>query len=305
MEVKRNTALVGYAKHLGDGIGCLQIRNLDIVQTPALLRQLILDLGPVRGLILDLRDTYSDNFEHAINSVPLLLNEGVIWQTEQRLTNRGKGGVATSTIRVTPKAMEWSGNYPPLAAKTATWGRQPFLVENKTIIVVLLSENSGAAAGVIASALKQNPQVAIMGAAVKMRTAPTSYFAVTKGKVLQLVQQGPRVDRFGEVIDPVAVCEPDRKADTNSYDTKLMNIAKDAILKVLNKGKQRPPTEAELREQRKAKLVAAHERMELRRQAFRAGVEDGSIVDVRDEFKKARKREKIKIRDDYGVLVRL
>jgi hypothetical protein len=305
MEVNRKTALVGYAKRLGDGIGCLQVRNLDVLQTPALMRQLILDLGPVRGLILDLRDTYGDNFEHAVNTIPLLLNEGLIWQTQQRLTNRGKGGVAVSTISVTPKALEWSGKYPPFAEKKSEWLRQPLLVEKKTIIVVLLSENSGAAAGVIAAALKQNPQVAIMGAEVKLRTAPTSYFAVTKGKVIQLVQEGPRVDRFGEIIDPVAVCEPHRKAETNSYDAKLIDIAKDAILKALNKGRRRPPTEAEQREKRKAQLVAAHERMQLKRRAIQAGVENGTIVDFREQRKKAPPLKKIEIHDDYGVLVKL
>lgn len=234
MEHRLHTGVVGSATHLKDGIGLIAVRNLDMPQAPAIMSQLIEDLGSVRGLILDLRGTYGNNFTAGIHCVPLFIESGEVFRFQKKL----RSGTASSIISLTSDAFCWAGSWSGGEPKTASWKRLPKVVTKNAPILVLIDNDTRGAAHVIASALKLNGVANLWGNPTLGRFVPGRYFAVNNGKLLRLVLSQEKTAAGEWQKDDVMTvpgCEPHKRVNTHSLDEMLTRDAQAYLVEFLSK----------------------------------------------------------------------
>ncbi len=232
MERRLNTNLVGYASQLGDGIGCLQIRNLDTSKTAERVRLLIEDLGQIRGLVIDLRDTYGNNFQTGLEVVPLFLRSGIVW----RCHRKAGSGTSQALIRLTENCLQWEAARAGSLARHSRWQRQPFLTPGVATIV-LINQRTGTAGGVVALALKDNTNAGIWGAAATLSDVPADYFAVnSSGQLLRIASSNSQTvsgQMLADKLNSKVECEPHSPFETDSFDERLILRAKETIVNCL------------------------------------------------------------------------
>jgi C-terminal processing protease CtpA/Prc len=222
----------GSHRNLGDRIGMLQLRDLRSSTTITAVRQLIRRLGPVDGIILDLRDAVGDNFYVAVNLVPLFMSSGIIWSYGKAARN----GAVSSTISLTDKQLVWEGVYPRRATRRSAWDRIEKMSPAAPVLL-LVNGTDSLAVQVIAHALKQNHAARVWGTATCGR-APASFVGVNNGNFQRLVHcQTIRNngDRQQTVIEEVAPCLPDREVNFRRWDERPIIEAKQELQRLISR----------------------------------------------------------------------